>query len=97
MHNDTKFFSSNILPRILVDLILLISVFVFPFWVTVILSLIAIFLFKDFFEIMILFFVIDIVYGTKGNMFMNFIPMPFFLLSILVYFLSIFGHRKLRL
>jgi len=69
--------------RVTLDFVLFLSIFWAPFWLTSILALIFIFLFKNYYEFLIVFFLSFIIY-TENISFMNvsalyiFVPIIFF-------------------
>jgi hypothetical protein len=50
--------------RILIDILLLISVFIFPWWIVLLAAVFCVFAFKSFYEIVILGLVIDSLYNA---------------------------------
>jgi hypothetical protein len=72
--------------RIFIDIILILSIFYFPWWVTALFALSGIFIFKNFYESIIAGFLIDALYGTKTSEFAGVwfvFTASFFLLYIL--------------
>ena len=55
--------------RITIDIILFLSLFIMPWWVSYAIAIVGIFFFADFYEIIALGFIIDIVYGTPNTLF----------------------------
>ncbi|MEK7088901.1 MAG: hypothetical protein AAB913_02105 [Patescibacteria group bacterium] len=68
--------------RILVFLILLLSILYMPFWLSIILILIAMAYFLFFLEGIVLFFLSDLLYGTSEIRFLN-----IFFISTIISFL----------
>ena len=62
----------EILRRILANAFILLSLFFFPWWVGVIFSLCALFLFKNFYELFIWAFIADLLYGVPVAAFYDF-------------------------
>jgi len=55
------------MKRVLYDVLLLISVFILPWWISIPLSLIGLFLFRDFYEFIIINIVIYGLYSTASD------------------------------
>ncbi|MCX6754746.1 MAG: hypothetical protein NTU81_02890 [Candidatus Nomurabacteria bacterium] len=55
------------MKRAIFDIILFISIYIFPWWVTVLLLLIGIFIFDSFYEFMIFNVVIFALYSASGD------------------------------
>ena len=53
------------LPRVIATVVLFLSIFFMPFWVSFIIALCAMMYFRYFFEALILFFIGDLMYGTN--------------------------------
>ncbi|HEY4490058.1 MAG TPA: hypothetical protein VJC12_02275 [Candidatus Paceibacterota bacterium] len=54
------------LKRIFIDILLFVSVFIAPWWFTVILGFILVFLFENFYEVLIIGLIIDSLYGAHS-------------------------------
>lgn len=75
------------IKRVIFDVILFISVFIFPWWIIVILIFIGIFVFKNFYEFIITAVIIYSLYALPGN---RIISSPvFFSSSIIILFIFI--------
>ena len=73
--------------RIALDLILFLSLFATPWWVSLIIALAGIFFFTHFYEIVVAGFIMDIVYGTPNASFFGI----HFLSSIVAILLLVIG------
>lgn len=72
--------------RVIFDLILFISIFIFPWWVSVLLSLIGIFIFEKFYEFIIVCTIIYVLYSSlKYGLISS--PIFFSLIIIIAYIL----------
>ena len=81
--------------RIIFDILLLLSIFLMPFYFTLIFSIFLLFYFRHFYEFLIVFFLIDLLYGIEMNKFAN-IQIVSLLLAVVIYFLSEILKTKLR-
>ena len=81
--------------RIILDILLLLSAILMPFWFTVIFALILLFYFERFYEIIPLFFLMDLLYGVPEQRFLG-VVIVLTIISIVVYFLSGILKSKLR-
>ncbi len=72
--------------RISANILILLSIFYFSWWVTVLFVLISFFVFKNFYEGILAGFLVDILYGTKTIEFMN-IWFVFTAFSAIFYFI----------
>ena len=81
--------------RIILDILLLLSAIIMPFWFTVIFALILLFYFERFYEIIPIFFLIDLLYGVPEQRFLTVVIVSL-LIAIVVYFLSDILKNKLR-
>ncbi len=70
--------------RIILDILLFLSIFILPFWLTVILALICLFLFDSFYEILPVFLFIDLLYGTNESRYFGFTLVSLVLALLLV-------------
>jgi len=84
------------LLRILTVLILLLSILFFPFWVSIILALVAMIYFSFFIEGVFLFLLSDLLFGLKEERFLN-IFFVSFLISLIVLLIIEFLKKKIRL
>jgi energy-coupling factor transporter transmembrane protein EcfT len=69
------------MKRVIFDIVLLISVFVFPWWISTFLLLIGIFLFNNFYEFIITNVIIYSLYAVKGD---RWITSPIFFSMIII-------------
>lgn len=60
-------YNNSVMKRIIFDVILFISVFVFPWWISVLLLFIGIFAFNNFYEFIIANVIIYSLYSIPGN------------------------------
>jgi hypothetical protein len=81
--------------RIFAFFALVFSLFFMPFWVSVILAIIGMFYFPIYFEAVLLFFLSDLLYGTKEAKFFEMIFVSFFLSLILLISIEIL-KKKLK-
>jgi len=58
--------------RILIDILLFAALFMMPFWLTALGALVCLFVFENFYEIIIVGIMLDGLYGTP----MRFVPIP---------------------
>ncbi len=58
--------------RIILDILLFLSIFILPFWLTVILAIACLFLFDSFYEIIPVFLFIDLLYGASEDRYFGF-------------------------
>ncbi|PIP68995.1 hypothetical protein COW91_01770 [Candidatus Nomurabacteria bacterium CG22_combo_CG10-13_8_21_14_all_32_8] len=82
--------------RILALLVLLVSIFYMPFWLSIILALTAMIYFSFFWEGVILFFISDLLYGIKEEKFFN-IFFVSFIISFLVLIVIELLKKKIRI
>ena len=57
--------------RLILDTLLVLSVILMPFWFTVVFALILLFYFKDFWEIIPILFLVDLLYAVPEHRFIN--------------------------
>ncbi len=57
------------ISRILLNIVIIFSVFYFPWWIVALLSLFGVFLFNRFYEIFFIGLFIDMLYGVKADKF----------------------------
>ena len=57
--------------RILTSCLILISVLFFPFWISILLAILAIVYFNFYWEAIVLFFISDLMFGIKEVRFIN--------------------------
>lgn len=75
------------MKRIIFDIVMFISVFVFPWWISVLLLLFGIFVFKNFFEFILATVIIYSLYSIPGS---GLIASPiFFSLFIIILYIAI--------
>ena len=80
--------------RIAAVLILLLSVCVFPVWVTFLLAIGALVLFDHFYELIPLFFVNDALYSTALSRYASF-PFCMTVVAVVLVYLSIFLRKHM--
>ncbi|MSU55363.1 MAG: hypothetical protein EXS46_02365 [Candidatus Taylorbacteria bacterium] len=80
--------------RAVADILILLSVFIFPWWVTFIVATICLFIFKNFYEIFVFGILIDILYGIPIRR----LPIPVFytLLATIEYIVVAPLYLKLK-
>ncbi len=81
--------------RILLSFLLLISILFFPYWISVILALFGIIYFRFFWEVVVLFFISDLIFGIKEARFFNIILFST-ILSFVILILAQFVKKKLK-
>lgn len=77
--------------RISIDIILLLSVFLLPWWVTLLGTIVAIFFVRSFFESLVVGILLDILYGVPSISFIKSFP---FSLALSFLFLISFWARE---
>lgn len=82
--------------RILAIIVLLISIFTLPFWVSFILAILGIIYFNYFFEAVIIFLISDFFYGAEKTTLYN-ITFVSFLLILVLLLITEFIKKRLRL
>jgi len=60
------------MKRVIFDILLFTSVFIFPWWISLFLVLIGIFVFKNFYEYIIVSVIVYSLYAVKGEMLISF-------------------------
>ena len=85
---------SNLVFRIILDILLLIGLFAFPFWLLAVLAFIGLIYFRDFIEFIIVFMFSDFLYAVPevrfgGSVFVMTI------VAVIVYFATDFIKRKI--
>jgi hypothetical protein len=83
------------IPRILASLILFVSIFYMPFWLSVVLALASMIYFSFFWESVTLFFISDLIYGVGGDKFLNVFFISF-IISIIVLLIIEMIKKKIR-
>lgn len=68
--------------RILLGVVLLISLFFCPWWLTTLLGLAGLIYFKNYYEVAVAALIFDLVYGSAGVS--SWLPLPFFLTSVVL-------------
>lgn len=81
--------------RIIFSILLFISLFFLPFWVFIILSLVGMFLFLDYYEALFLLFFADMLYGTRENRYFNFVYI-YSIFGLILFFTINFIKQKIR-
>ena len=81
--------------RIILDILLLLSVFLMPFWFTALFAFVLLFYFENFYEIIPLFFLADLLYGVPESRFLG-ITAILLITAIIVYFLSFVLKKRLK-
>ena len=84
------------LKRIILDLLLFLSILLFvPWWATVFFAVVLAFYFKHYYELIVVGFIIDALYGIPQIWFFN-IEILFGLISIFTYIFIEFLKKKIR-
>jgi len=78
--------------RIVATLLLLISFFIFPYWITLSLSVAFLFVFKNYWEVILVFLFADLVYSIPQPRFWNF-EYSLTVFAVILYFV-VFILRK---
>ena len=60
---------SNLILRIVLDIILFLGVFIFPFWLMLILAFVGLLYFRNFYEFIAVFVVLDFLYAAPEKRF----------------------------
>ena len=81
--------------RIILDIALFLSIFLAPFWLTLLFAIALLFVFDDFYEILPIFFLIDLLYPVAGGKFGGVMIVSLILATVLL-FLSDFLKKKMR-
>jgi len=79
------------MKRGIFDVILFLSLFIFPWWIGAILALVGIFIFKNFYEFILSALIIYSLYFIQGN---SLIASPFYFFTIII--IIYFGIQILR-
>jgi len=79
------------MKRIIFDVVLFTSVFIFPWWISILLLFIGIFIFNNFYEFIIANVVIYSLYAISGN---RIISSPIFFSSVLIILYIIIEYIK---
>jgi hypothetical protein len=77
--------------RIIFDVVFFVSIFIFPWWVSIILSFIGIFSFKNFYEFIIINTIIYLLYSVPNN---RIITSPLFFSSVIIFLFFIIEFIK---
>lgn len=80
--------------RILLDTILMLGAFIAPPWLTLVVALIGLFSFENFYEILAVGFIVDGLYGIKTPV--MFIPVFYTIISGCMFVAVIFLRKHLR-
>lgn len=83
-----------IIQRIIIDFILFLGIFLFPFWLNLIIGVVCLFVFRNFYEFVVFSMLADILYGGNAGYALG---VPFFLTIISVSAYSIIFFLKQRL
>jgi len=81
------------LPRIFAVIILIISVFFLPFWISAILALAGMIYFSYFIEAVVLFLISDLLYGTSEAKFFGATFVAFIAAAICIVLIELFKKR----
>ncbi|MBP9855782.1 MAG: hypothetical protein KBC48_00530 [Candidatus Pacebacteria bacterium] len=68
--------------RLLLGVVLLISLFFGPWWLTVIIGLFGLIYFKNYYEVAVVALLFDLIYGSASAS--PWLPLPFFLSSVVL-------------
>jgi len=83
------------LKRIIFSGILLVSILFFPFWISVILGFLGIIFFRRYWEVVILFAVSDLIFGSFGSRFIE-LPISSTISSLIILILIELFKKKLK-
>ncbi len=75
------------MKRVIFDIILLVSIYIFPWWVSILLVLIGVFIFDNFYEFLVSSVIVYSMYATKGDRIIS--SSVFFPLIIIISYISI--------
>ncbi len=81
--------------RIILDIAIFLSIFLAPFWFTVLFAIALLFVFDDFYEILPIFFLIDLLYPATGGKFGGVMIVSLILAIVLLVTSNIF-KKKMR-
>lgn len=82
--------------RLVIDFVLLISIFIFPWWISLFLMLIGIFVFNNYYEFIGAAMIMNSLYSVEGNRLIS-SPIFFTALFILIYILIQFVKTNIIL
>lgn len=80
--------------RLFMDLVLLVSLFVMPWWLTLLAAITFVFFFEYYIEALLIALLIDTMYGF-GNTMVTGLRVPAFSSAVLVYLVSVPLKRRL--
>lgn len=80
--------------RILADLVLFILIFTSPWWAAFLLGILFLFMFENFYEFLVLGFILDNLYGTGGRVLP--VPVLYTLLSMALFCTASPLKRRLK-
>jgi hypothetical protein len=83
------------MPRILADIVLLVSVFIFPWWFVLMLGTVMLFIFPDFYEILFLGIVLDSLYNAPIARYHH-VEFVVTLITVFLFILAEVLKRRLR-
>jgi len=86
MGRSRKEMKKDIIFRIIYDLVVLLAVFVLPWWLSSILVILGLFLFRSFYEIFIPALAMDSLYGNSGGSFV--LSNIFSIFAVILFLLS---------
>ena len=81
-----------IIRRIIIDFVLFLGVFLFPFWINLLIGIICLFLFRNFYEFVIFSLLADLLYGGGTRQFLG-IPFALSSFALLSYALVFFSKN----
>ncbi|MBU4479962.1 hypothetical protein KKG48_00775 [Patescibacteria group bacterium] len=79
---------TDIKTRIILDIFILFSIAVFPWWFSLILIIVGIFKFNDFYEAFVFGIIMDSFFGVQRKFFMNFECISFLFVLISFFFVT---------
>lgn len=85
----------NIFIRIFANIVILSSVFFFPWWFPAVLAIVCVFLFENYFEILLFGLILDFLYASSEAF--SLISMLFTFAATILLIVSIFVKRNLAI
>lgn len=83
-----------IIGRIIIDFVLFLGIFLFPLWLNLLLGLICLFVFRNFYELIVFSLFADIIYGGNAGYILG-IPFLLTIISLVSYTTVFFLKQRL--
>lgn len=81
--------------RVIYSLVYFMSIFFLPFWVSVLIGIASMIFFRKYYEVLIFFFIFDLLYAVKIDIFSDFVFVTF-IAGVLLFIIIEFIKDKLR-